>query len=351
MYFHVDEDAGSYISGWVITDNPGEIPELTIRIPNRKEVTFSANVLRPDLRDLGMHSTGQAGFIVDGRHVPDLVDLVEISLVEPDTGLTIYKRFNANQHIEHKLLLVDVSAFPQIRMLRQLMSFFTQSYPVVERLSLETVTGLISLTNIQSIFVTGNPNWPRHGEIALERGFTTAALLRDPFEELAEKLLFLSQALKQPESVRASPTIARFVGLLPHLEKMDLGDSKSILSCFRSMPNEIRRMIRSPMTSTFGTAPDENVQRRNVSVALDNLAHFNVVGLRSKFDVFCAMLNEYVGTPIAANCELGTLPNTLDLADRLRNVGIVADLLDEDIALYSFAIEAIEVGLHSDRER
>lgn len=345
MYFHVDQDAGSYIAGWLITDNPGEVPELSIRIPNRKEITFSANVFRPDLRELGMHSTGQAGFLVDYQHVPDLADVQDISLVEPESGITIYKRFNPNQHIEKKLLLVDVSGFPQIKMTRQLMSSFTQAYPVVERLPLETITGLLSLTNIRSIFVAGSPNWQRHGEIARERGFITAALLRDPFEEMAEKLLFLSQALRQPENIRASPAIGRFMPLLPYLENVDLNDARSILATFRKIPNEVRQIVKSPMTATFGATPDEQLQRRNVSVALDNLAQFNVVGVRSKFEVFCAMLDEYLGTPIMATVELSALPGVTELASRLGSIGVIADLLDEDIALYSLAVEAIEAGL------
>lgn len=351
MYFHVDQDTGSYIAGWLITDNPGDVPELSIRIPNRKEITFSANVFRPDLRELGMHSTGQAGFLVDYQHVPDLADVQDISLVEPESGITIYKRFNASQHIDKKLLFVDVSGFPQIKMTRQLMAFFTQTYPVVERLPLETITGLLSLTNIRSIFIAGNLNWQRHGEIAKERGFITAALLRDPFEEMAEKLLFLSQALKQPENVRASPTIGRFIPLLPYLEGVDLNDSRSILATFRKIPNEVRRIVKSPMTATFGTTPDEQLQRRNVSIALDSLAQFNVVGLRSKFEIFCAMLDEFAGAPITATADLSVLPGTTELAGRLSSIGVIADLLDEDIALYSLAAEAIEAGLRVAEEK
>jgi hypothetical protein len=39
------------------------------------------------------------------------------------------------------------------------------------------------------------------------------------------------------------------------------------------------------------------------------------------------------------------LPGTLELASNLGELGLVADLLDEDIALYSFACEAVESGL------
>ncbi|OCP10162.1 MULTISPECIES: hypothetical protein [unclassified Ensifer] len=345
MYFHIDQDTGAYISGWVICDNPGDTPEILVRASGRKELALTANVFRPDLRDLGMHSTGQAGFVVDERHVPDLHQLNDITLIESETGITIYKRFNASDHIERKLLLVDSSAFPQIALVRQLMSFFTQSYPVLERLSLETITGLLSLTNIKSAFLTGSMNWIRHGEIARDNGFVTAALLREPFAELAEKLIFLTHATRQSENVRASPTIARFADLLPYLEDLDFRNSRSILSALRRIPNEGRKKLQSPMTMLFGTAPDERVQRRNVSVALDNLAKFNVVGLRNHFDLFCGMLNEYVEAPIASGLELSGFAEVEELAERLRNIGIASDLLDEDIALYSYAVEAIEESL------
>ncbi|PSS59515.1 hypothetical protein C6558_37935 [Ensifer sp. NM-2] len=345
MYFHVDHDGGSFITGWVVADNPGDVPELIIRIPNRKEIAFSANVFRADLRDLGMHSTGQAGFLVDDRYVPDLAEVPEVTLIESDSGVTIYKRFDPQRHLPQKFLFIDASVFPQIKLIRSVMSFFTQSYPLAQRLSLETITGLLSLTNIKSIFICGSPSWQRHGDLAVERGFFTAALLRDPFEELAEKILFLTHSLTQPEGVRASPAIERFEPLLPYLQGLKLDDSKEVLSAVRRMPPPVKALIKSPMTATFGAAPDEIVQRRSVSAALDNLAKISVVGLRSRYDLFTSMVDDYLGAPVLAYSELNSLPGVHDLAKRLSDIGIVADLLDEDIALYSFVEEAVVAGL------
>lgn len=342
MYFHIDEDVGVYITGWLITDNPGEVPELIVKVPGRDDFTLSANFHRPDLRDLGMHATGQAGFLIDHRHFSDLSAIRELSIVEPESGLVIYRRFDPHTHLPKKLLLMDASALPQIAMLRQVMTFFAQAYPLAERLSLETVNGLISLTNIQSIFLSGGVNWVRHGGMAKERGFSTAFLLRDPFEEMAEKLLFLSQAMKQPELVRNSAAVARFSSVFPFLEGIDLEENRSILSAFRKMPGDVRKILRSPMTSLLGTAPDEQLQRRNVSIALDNLAQLDVVGTRDRFSLFSSMLDEVMDAPLLANSETSSLPAAAGLAGRLRSVGIIEDILDEDIALYSFVEEALE---------
>ncbi|OOG63088.1 hypothetical protein B0E45_29785 [Sinorhizobium sp. A49] len=347
MNFHIDMDAGAVISGWLIPDNPADVPEFRIKIPDRKEISFSANVLRSDLRDLGIHATGLAGFHIDEQYIVDLADQTELTIFEVQSGLPIYRRFNPQKHIEQKLLLMDVGAFPQIAMLRRLMVNFTQSYPVVERLSLETIGALLSLSYARSVFIAGQPNWMRHGALARERGFLTAALLRDPFEELAERLLFLANVAKLPTINTTNGAIARYFDLLPFVRAIDFSDEKSVLTSFRGLSSERRRLLRSPMTSIFGSTPDEELQRRNVAVALDNLAQIDIVGTRDQFGQFVSMLDEYLGISILAECELATIDGTAELTEILRGIGLVADLLDEDVALYSFACEAVEAAFAS----
>ncbi len=345
MNFHIDMDAGTVISGWLIPDNPADVPEFRIKIPDRKEVSFSANVLRSDLRDLGIHATGLAGFHIDEQYIVDLADQRDLTIYEVGSGLPIYRRFNPQAHIERKLLLMDVGAFPQIAMLRQLMTCFTQSYPVVERLSLETIGALLSLSYARSVFISGQPNWMRHGPTARERGFLTAALLRDPFEEMAERLLFLANVSKRPSTNPTNGAVARYADLLPVVRTIDFSDEKSVLTSFRGLSSDKRRLLRSPMTSMFGSTPDEELQRRNVAVALDNLAQIDIVGTRTHFSEFTGMLDDYLGISTPSEYELSTIAGTTELAEVLRGIGLVADLLDEDVALYSFACEAIETGI------
>lgn len=351
MHFFIDIDGGSFISGWLVPDNPSDVPEFIIRVPGRPDVPISANVLRTDLRDLGMHASGLAGFNVDGQHVTDIAELDDITVLEAHSGIPIYRRPNPQVHLACRFLLTDTSAFPQIQLLRRTISFFALAYPVVDRLPVETISSIVANKEANSVFVTGQPNWVRHGSIFREKEYFTAALLRDPFEDLAERLVFISHLVKQPQRGGASTSLDRYGPALDAVKEMDFTDRKSVLASFRKMSPEAKRLFRAPMTFAYGGSPESDLQRRNVSVALDNLAQFDVVGVRPLFSEFASMVNEGIGVDIIEDTALATLPGTFELSTVLSDIGLVADLLDEDIALYSFACEAVETGINSTRSQ
>ncbi len=327
-------------------DNPAEVPEFTVDIPERKQVSFKANVLRHDLLSLGVHATGLAGFSLDEQLVPDLFELSDFTLSEASTGLPIYRRYNSDVHRPLKFMFLEVAAFPQVRIMRALMPHFTLRYPFMERCTLDTTNAVIAHNFTPSIFAAGQINWPRHGSFAKEKGFMSAALIRDPFEELAERLLFLAYLSKQPSAAAQGKNYAV---LLPIVEGADLSDSHSILAAFRKLSSEQRRLLRSPMTALFGCTPDEDVQRRHVSVALDNLALFDAVGTREQFVDFAECVDGLIGVRAFASHSMEKLPGTDGLQSILRDIGFVADLLDEDIALHNFVKDAVKEGLQLER--
>jgi hypothetical protein len=254
------------------------------------------------------------------------------------------------QYFEKKFLLLDVGVLPQIKMLRRIMAHFALSYPLIERLPIETIGMVLNNKEARSIFVTGILNWARHGAIVNQREYVSAALLRDPFEDLAERILFLRHLSNRGEGSQVQNSFSgasseRYREVMQIMRHVDLSSSKSVLGGFRRMTTECRKLFRSPATAALGGTPDAELQRRNVSVALDNLAQFNIVGVRPLFSEFTSMVDECLTAPIMAQEQLEVLPGTLELAEVLSKIGLVADLLDEDIALYSFVTEAVEAGL------
>lgn len=345
MHFHVDIDNRSTIAGWLVLDNPSETPDFLIRIPNRRDVRFSSNNTRLDLRDLGMHANGQVGFYIDEQLIPSLRDEPIVSIIEPDSGLPIYQRVCDDSVLNKKIFFLDPSSYPQIKILRATMNRFKLSYPMVQRFSLETINSIFFNLYCDSIFVFGQPNWQRHGSLAREKGFFNIALLRDPFEELAERLLFLTYLSKQDSQKTSGLFAQAYLPLSSFIENLDIDDEKSILTGFRRLSADQRRLFRSPATSALGATPDEELQRRHVTMALDNLAHFDVVGTRQYFTEFVSMIGAVVDADIFPRAELETIPGVGKLAEKLRKIGLIADLLDEDIALYSFASSAVETGM------
>jgi hypothetical protein len=348
LFFNIDSDTGDAISGWLIMENVTETPEFVITVPDRSPITFRANVFRQDLVNYGFHATGMAGFQIDAQLVPDLAEQMDFTIAEVSSGFPIYRRFNSEKHINQKFLLIEVAPFPQFGILRAANQGFALRYAFLERHTLDTINAALTHNFSTSIFASGQLNWIRHGDYAKERGFVTAALLRDPFQELAERLLFARHLSRQEsKNVHISWQKESYSELIKFVETTDLTNSRSLISAFRSLPPSLRRKLRSPMTSAFGCTPDEEVQRRHVSVALDNLAEFQIVGSRDHFNEFAVTADHYLSSPIFSDQELEQLPHTDRLATTLADVGVVADMLDEDIALYNFANEAVMAGLRS----
>lgn len=345
MLFNVDVDSGAAVSGWLVLDNPGEVPEFKVIVPDAQEVNFRANVFRRDLYDLGLHATGMAGFQLDESLIPDLASLPTFALIESETGLQVYRRFDPERHIEKKVALIETGAMPQIKLVRRAMMHFSMQYPMLDRYSLETVASALSHHYAKSVMATGRINWARFGGSMQSQDYFTTALLGEPYEDLAERILFLRMIAKRSDSHFVRSQLSRFEAVMPALLSMDVLDEKSVLTSFRGLTREQRRVLRSPMTATFGASPEEEIQRRNVSIALDNLAQLDVIGTKSRFLEFTGMVGDALGESIFENCELESLPESAAFADLLSRIGLVGDLLDEDIALYSFACEAITAAI------
>ncbi|MVA59453.1 hypothetical protein [Agrobacterium vitis] len=347
MLFNIDTDMGNTVGGWLVLDNPSDIPVFRFSVSGRQDLIFKSNVFRRDLQDIGIHTTGMAGFHIDEQIVPDLSSLSEFVLREATTGLPLYARYNPDRHLAQKLIIIDTGLLPQMRSMHLLMDFFAIRYPMIERFSLETVSSVLGRNFFQSVVVSGDVNWIRLSDTIEKSGFKAITLLRDPFEEMAEKFIFLKRIADHPPSASSMPLIEKYNVLLPLVKDMDFGNPKSVLSSLRGLTREQRRLLRSPVTYAFGASPDEELQRRNVSIALDNLAKLNLVGIRPRFEQYVASASYLLGAPIFAGVELKFLPFTGDLAATLAGIGIACDLLDEDIALYSFVREAVEAAIEN----
>lgn len=346
MYFAIDADHGHTIVGWLILDNPSAVPEITIKIPGREQVTFKANVLRTDLRDHGLHSTGLAGFQIDGSIVEDIINVPQMVLYETESNLPIFRRNALGAAIGKKFLLMEIGALPQIKLLRETMQQFDLSYPSVERFPLETTTSIIG-SHSPSVFVSGRPNWQRHGSLLREKGFITTALLRDPFEELAERLLTLAHMKRWSQGASNNPFTKHHEILWQMVDNIDFEDEKSLLVAFRGLSAEQYNLLRSPMTSAFGCLPEEEVQRRNVSIALDNLAFFDLVGIRENLSEFFLLADDLLEAPFFRQIDIDVMAGVRELSAILSKIGMIADILDEDVALYSFASQAVKEALSS----
>lgn len=350
MFFNVDSDRGAVISGWFAADNPSQSVRLVIRTPGRAEATVAADMQRDDVRDLGIHATGRVGFRIDKSIVPDLDELVELEIVEAETRLPIYARLQPGRHLEKKLILLDASLMPQRRILDQLRDNFALAYFSAERYSLETTIVLITNLHATSLLVSGRPNYNRYASHLDNAGYIKAALLREPYEELAERLLFLNLLARSPSAHLASSYLSGVAPLLDFARDMPLNDPKALVAHFRQIDADQKRAIASPMVRMFGCDVGDEPERRHVSIALDNLAAMDVVGCRERYGAFRNLMWRTLGADVLGDEAPTAFSSVASLATSLQRIGVIGDLLEHDAALYRLAREAIDAGLSGEAE-
>jgi hypothetical protein len=183
-------------------------------------------------------------------------------------------------------------------------------------------------------------------------GFLRAALLQEPFTELAERLLTLKLIANRRLAVTES--ISGLDAGLSFAQELKVNDEKAMLYAFRRLDADQRDIFSNPMTRLFGCDVGDPPQRRHVSIALDNLATMDVVGLRSEFPIFREMLTAAIGADVMGDEAPGTLQMVAELADKLSRIGVVEDMLDGDRQLYAFvkaAMRSAEENYHMGAQR
>ncbi len=346
MLFHIDADEGARIFGWVVPDNPGTTPSVVVLVPDREEIRVQATVPRTDVVELGFHhASGMIGFVIDDTIVPDLANIQEIEILEGEGRIPIYRRYHISRHLEKKLCFFELSVMPQRRMLQRLSSRFALTYNYAQRYPLETMMMIVNNFSANSVLITGRPNFIRQYGLLRNAGYMIAALLRDPYEELAERLIFINLLANS----KASHLLPQFVSDIPSLvdfaRDLPLGDPKALVSKFRMATPEQREAMTSPMTRVFGCGIGERPEHRHVSTALDNLGSIDIVGMRARFADFRTLFNNVLGAEVLADDELEIFDRVREARDTLSKIGIVSDLLESDLTLYSYAAEAVTTGL------
>ena len=346
MFFNVDADDGYAISGWVAPDNPSASARLVVVIPDREDLIINSDIPRPDIRELGIHATGNVGFRIDTLLIHDLETLPDVEVLSEETRLPLYRRFQPGRHIERKMFVFDSAVMPQRRVLKSIGEHFALFYSSAECLPLETMIVLLNNHYSKSLFFTGRPLLNRYSSYLESCNYIRVALLRDPYEELAERLLFLNFLSKSEGGHELVPIYC--TGLMPLLtlaKGLVFNDRKALLTSFRSIDDEQRQAITSPMTRMYGCSLDEAPTYRHVSVALEHLAGLDVVGTRARYDVFRGMIAHLLGAPVFGHDEPSSFKSVHELANALAQIGIVADLLESDVRLYTMADQAITESL------
>ena len=337
MLFSIDEDTGSRIAGWVMPDNPATTPKVVIHLGPEHHVVIDAFVVRPLLREQGLHNTGVCGFVVDEKNCPGVTATGHLEIKDADNHILIYRRRNDARLVDQKFLRVETQLFRSHSLDDALIARFHMSYKSLELLPEETTRSIFAISFTNSVFASGRIFWRMWEPMVRDRNFKAGIVLRDPFEELSERLLILKWA-----SLSSANSAAAVLGQTVQLCAktfcdVNLGDLTALQDLLSRPSDELRAVLYNPIVYQLA-APNafDPPRTPETAAALDSLAEMDAVGLRDDASAFLRLVGAVLDLPDQLpGISLHTSQTVIGLAERLREMGPARALIEKDLEVYS----------------
>jgi hypothetical protein len=340
VLFSIDEDARTHIVGWVMPNNPNTAPRVKVTI-GKTETIVAAEIYRPLLKSQGLHNTGICGFHISDKQVAGLVEATDLTVVDVDSGLLLYRR-RPYPVIAQKLIVVEPSVLPAFSIHKQFAPRFQMPYEMVERHNEETVRAILGIPFSNSVYVGGRIYVREFDYLYRDRGFKAAILLRDPFEELAERLLILKWA-----NERNDPSLGEQIGrdvaaAAKRLKPIDPLSVESLSTALTKLDDDLRNLLFNPLTRQLSTRyPDDRLDPAAVAVSLSALSFFDVVGTRADVPHFIKAVYAALEYEGAADAVALPVSNSIvTLAELLKTVPAAVELARLDYQIYTAVIAA-----------
>jgi hypothetical protein len=209
----------------------------------------------------------------------------------------------------------------------------------------ETTRSIFAIAFTKSIFASGRIFFRAWEPLLRDRGFKIGILLREPFEEMAERLLILKWASSLDATsavIDLMPALQTCAGALRGLSLADAGALDAILS---RPSDELRALLYNPLVYQLA-APNafDAPPLPETAAALDALAELDAVGLRadlrSFFDLLAAVLD--LPDPLA-DVPLAASKTVIGFADILRKMRSARALIEKDLEVYSEAARVLSI--------
>jgi hypothetical protein len=343
MLFSIDEDVGEHLEGWVMPDNPAATPRVIVRLNAQHHVVIEASIFRPLLKEHGLHNTGTCGFVLNDSNCPGLASSRELEIYDADNNLLIYRRRKSEGLVDKKFFRLEPQLFRSTLLDELFFPRFHMTYAALDLLSEETTRSILAIPFSSSIYAEGRVFWRVWEALLRDRGYMVGTLLRDPFNELAERLLILKLATSpQGESIidALGPVVE---GAAAHIRDVNLTNQLSLDSALSAPPHELRSVLYNPLTylltaqNAFDAPPVPAT-----AIALDSLADMDAIGLRDDTKPFLETVSAVLDLP--QNLEAIALPTSeavLQLADVLRERPAARGLIEMDIEVYETVASTI----------
>lgn len=345
MLFNVEYDGGNRIDGYLVPDSFGARATFIVRSGARDLLTRQTSDPREALVAAKRHETGLCGFSITEDDLPGLSAMTDLELREAETGIVIYRRHSPDSVVPSKMFRLETHLNPLTAIDRALFGRFQFHFVAIERHGLETTNQMLLMNNTNSVYASGKLSY-KSVEYYIDQGFSSIALIHDPYDELAERLLML-RLLAQGKGMNlgARDSLA-FQAASAFAADLSLEDERALGKAFRHLEPTVVSVLVDPLVRQLTKRlPDEPIAPSAVSAALTILANFAVVGLRNAPEMFAEDLAGHLGIPAGEIPVVPVSPTVLALSARLRAHPNVERILEHDLALHHEVARAFKKSL------
>lgn len=343
MLFNVDQDEGHKIVAYVVPDSGGTTPSVVLRAGGKEVLRLEANNTLPTLVDAGRHSTGLCGFIIDETLVPGLASFDDLEVVEASHDVLVYRRRPAGA-TDMQLFRFETHLLPLWRVDEAVKSQFQFWYKGIDRFGRETANQVFNINKSDSKYISGRLQYKNY-EFYLAKGIKTVGILRDPYCELAERLILLKNIGSRAEEILGERDAMIFAPVIEALAEWETFDETFCKRFFRRAPPDVSVILSNPLVRQLtGATPDEMPNQAAVATALDSLASFELVGLRSQGNGFAEGLADMLGVAANRIPPINEYPRIIELGERLRQNHDIEAILEKDLEVFHSLANAFEAA-------
>lgn len=338
MLFDIEEDSGNRIVGYLVPDSFTTPSRIRVLDGVVCLLDFEANSIRPSLVSAGRHDTGRCGFVVSEQEVPGLAAVRNLEIQEAESGFTIYRRFQEQAHIPIKLLRLETCHIRTTGLDHQLAKHFQLAHTMVDRLGRETVTQTFMMGSCVSHFVSARFPY-REFEFSIDNGFRRLCVLRDPFAELAQTILALSRGRSNQESGFGLREQLSLEDCMAFFSDVDIHSKAALQAALVAMPSNVEGELANQLARLLAArTSDESPRSTHLASALESLSTFDIVGIYEEPNTYLEPLQELLKIPLEGQTSVDDAQR---IADDLRGLSVIQDLLDMDIQVYETVREAL----------
>lgn len=340
MYFNVHVDKGHEVQGYLIPDGFSTQPHILVWVNGQKYGPVACDIFMESTYQLKHHETGFVGFRITADLYPGFTAQSELEVADAESGFVFFRRNRPGVYIQKRVFRLETQLAPHSELDRSLKPHFQFHANSAEQYGSETVRQMLEIVNQRSTYVSGRVLY-KNVQQYLTQDTVKITSLRDPFYELAIRLTTIAY-FKKKAFPFLSPRDKMILGpAIEHFAGTNMVDDKDLSGRIKSASKDTLNLFASPFTRQLvAPNPTDPVDRDSVSRALDVLSQFEIFDPDETDDT--------LGRNIAQHFDLvpedilfrPVQQNLVDLANRLRQIKTLEQLLESDLILHYFVQKA-----------